>query len=190
MDTVALLVLLALAMAVLVRGIRRKSWLAILVGLGAAAATLVVFGSFSTWGEMLWLDVGAALPRAWLVVAGTAGVALAAALLSAALVALVTFPARRGARRARRIGVALAALAGAAWGAASWSLVLRWTAGGSSGRRGPGLGRDPSVYLFSLPLVDAAFSLLLLLVVISAIVTARAAREPPARRLSVGGSPR
>ena len=188
MDTAVLLVLLALAMASLVRGVRRKSWLAILIGLGLASSTLVVFGAFSTWGAMLWFDEQAAARRPGRVVAGTAGVALGAAALSAALVALITVPARRDAGRARRIGVASAALAGAAWGAASWSLVLRWSAGSSGGPGAPFRGGPPSVYLLELPLVDAAFSLALLLVAISAIVMTRGAREPAPRGLSVPSS--
>lgn len=186
MYSIALLGLLALATAALVRGIRRKSWAAMVVGLGIATATLVVFGFFSFWGEMLWFEELGFLERFWTVVGATAGIAAAAALLAAALVGLITLPTRRYARRPRQIGMAVAAGAGAAWGAASWSLVLRWAMGESTGQREPILGRDTGFYLFTLPFYDALFSLLLLIVLISAIVAAwstHGARPPVDLRL-------
>ncbi|MDF2694693.1 MAG: hypothetical protein K0S65_3076, partial [Labilithrix sp.] len=189
MYSIALLVLLALATALVVRGLRRRSWTAMGVGLAVATATLVVFGLFSFWGEMLWFEEVGFLDRFWTVVGATVGIAVAAALLSAALVGLITLPARHTARRPRRIGMAVAAAAGAAWGAASWSLVLRWLMGGSTGQREPIFGRDTGFYLFTLPFYDALFSLALLVVLISMIVavwSTRGARPVELRVLHPG----
>jgi uncharacterized membrane protein (UPF0182 family) len=177
MYSIALLVLFALAMAMLVRGLRQKSWRAMGIGLTIAVATLVVFGLFSFWGEMLWFAEVGFLERFWTTVGATVAVAVGGALLSAALVALITLPARHTAPRARKIGMTSAAVAGAAWGAASWSLVLRWLLGPKTGHYEPILGHDTGFYLFSLPFYDALFSLLLLTTIISAIVAAWSARN-------------
>lgn len=172
MYSIALLVLLALATFLTVRGVRRGSGVAIAIGLAVATLTLIVFGLFSFWGEMLWFEEVGFLERFWTVVGATLAVAAVAALAAASLVALITLPSMHTAGRARRIGIAVAALAGAAWGAASWTLVLRWVMGVSTRTREPIFGRDVGFYLFTLPFVDALFSLLLLVVVISGIVAA------------------
>jgi uncharacterized protein len=170
MYSIALVVLLALATAMLAHGVRRKSWLAMGSGLTLATSTVVIFGLFSFWGEMLWFDEVGFLDRFWTVVGATVGIAVAGALFSAALVGLITLPARHIARGPRRVAMAVAAAVGGAWGIASWSLVLRWLLGGSTGQHEPIFGRDTGFYLFTLPFLDALFSLLLLDLVISAIV--------------------
>ncbi|MBX3204464.1 MAG: UPF0182 family protein [Labilithrix sp.] len=183
MDSVALLVLLALAMGILVRGVRRRSWIATILGLAVATTALIVFGFFSSWGQMLRFEEEGFLDRFWTVIGATVGIAALAALFSAALVALLTLPARHDAHRERRVGIAIAALAGAAWGAASFGIVLRWATGAASGRHAPLFGRGASDYLFSLPFFDAVFSLLFFLLVISTIVAWRSTpRRAPASR--------
>ena len=179
MYSITLLVLLAVATVFIAHGIRRRSRPALAIGIGVATLTLLVFGLFSVWGEMLWFEEVGFVHRFWTVVAATLVVASVAALAAALLVALITLPSKHAARRARRLGIIVAALAGAAWGAASWSLVLRWLMGVSTGTREPIFGRDVSFYLFTLPLLDALFSLLLLVVIISGIVAAWSAHGGP-----------
>ncbi len=193
MYSLALLILLAVATMLTVHGIRTRSRRAIGIGLGSATSTLIVFGLFSFWGEVLWFDEVGFLRRFWTVVGARIGIALIAALFAAGLVALITLPARHAARRARRLGMVGAALVGAAWGGASWSLVLRSAMSVSTGMREPIFGLDAGFYLFTLPLIDALFALLLLVAIISAIVAAwstHAGRPAPVHLQLLGAPPR
>ncbi|HVH42616.1 MAG TPA: UPF0182 family protein [Labilithrix sp.] len=172
MYSIVLLALLALATSIVVGGFRRKSRPAIYLGVAIGAATLTVFGLFSFWGEALWFAEVGYLRRFWTVVAATVAFAAVGALLASALVAMITLPARIASRRARRIGVGIAAFLGALWGASNWSLAVRWVLGVNTGQRDPILGKDVGFYLFSLPFYDAAVSLLLLAATIAIGVAA------------------
>src|SRR5688572_8383907 len=132
MYSVALLALLALGAALVVRGLRGKSRAAIAAGLGVVALTLAVFGFFSFWGEMLWFAEVGFLERFWTVVGAKVGLASISALFAAVLVATITLPARRVGRLPRKIGIAFAAVMGGMWGAANWSVILRWAMGVST----------------------------------------------------------
>ena len=177
MYSIALLVLLTLATILTVRGLRMRSWLAMVTGLALATSTLLVFDLFSGWGAVLAFDEVGLADRFWTVAGATALVSLVAALTAALLVALITLPSRDVARRERKLGTVVAALAGAAWGLSSWFLVLRGVMHASPGARERRFGRDGGVDLFTLSLVDAVFSLLLLVVLASAIVAVSSAHH-------------
>lgn len=185
MVGVLLLLLLAITTAsVLARGLRRRSWRALRVGLGGATTSLVVFGLFSAWGAMLWFDDLGPLERFWAALGATVALSLVAASAAALLLAIVTLPSSRAADRAARLGVTVAALTGAAWGLASWPLVLRWW---------PSLpertfGSDAVRHLPALAFADALFSLLLLVAILCAAAAAPSAhrrRVADARRRGV-----
>jgi len=143
------------------------------VALGAATTTLTVFGLFSGWGGMFWLDEVDLAERRWSVLGATALVSLVAGVFEASFVALVTSRWRHVAPRARRTGIVVAAVAGALWGLAGWSLVHRWLMRISPGTGEPMFGREGRVPSFMLlPLVDSLFSLLLLAALISTTVGA------------------
>ncbi len=186
MYGLALLVLLALVVVfIIARGLRRGSWLAMAVGLGVATVTLIVFGLFGAQGAILWLDEVGFGDRLWAVVSTTVLVAVTAALAAALLVDLVTLPATHASLRARRMGVLVAACAGAAWGVSSWSLVGGWVDGASKVEL---RSAEASRLLFTLALVDALLSLLLLVAFIATSVTRPRGRIVHARP-ALGGSP-
>lgn len=172
MYIVALVALLALAATTIVHGSRRRSRGMLAAGISLAGVTVLFFGVLSLWGEMLWFEEVGYLGRFWTVILATAGITLLGAALGAALVAAITFPARRTAGRGRWLGIALGGVIGAIWGAASWSTVLSWVMGVSTGVAEPILGRDTGFYLFTLPFYDALFWLLLLVTVVGTIVAA------------------
>ncbi len=186
MYGIALLLLVAAATLLVLRGVRKRSRLALGAGVAVGALTAAVFGLFSLWGEMLWFEEVGFVDRFWRALTATLALAVVAALASAALVATITFPARYAARRARRIGIALGAAVGAAWGAACWSVVLRWLLGPETGTRDPIFRRDVAFYLFSLPFYDALLVLLLLLGVLSAVVALQASRRAADLQLEPG----
>ncbi len=155
MYTAALVALLVVAARFIVGGVRRRSRARILLGSSMAIATLGAFGLLSFWGEMLWFEEVGFLGRFWTEAAATAGVAAIGAALAAGLVALITWPTRRTAKLARRIGMSVAAVLGAMWGASSWSLVLRWALRVRTDMTEPILGWDTGFYLFTLPAWEA-----------------------------------
>jgi uncharacterized membrane protein (UPF0182 family) len=170
MYSLTLVTLLGLAALVVVRSVRRGSRAGIAAGLAIAGAAAAAFAAFSFWGEMLWFEEVGYVGRFWTVVVAQVATTLIAAALAAALVALLTSPVSRIAGLARTGGVAAGAVVGGLWGVTSWSLVLRWAMGVSTGTHEPILGRDVGFYLFSLPLYDAVFSLLLAVTLVSTIV--------------------
>ncbi len=141
---------------------------AMIAGIILAPAILVLFGVFYAWGGVLTLDPAALAEHFGVVTATTLALSATAALVSAALVGLVTLPARDP--HLRRIGILVAGATGASWGLACWSVVLQWVSGAS-----------PAV-LLALPVCDALFSLLLFVGIVGASVDApRPATERLAR---------
>lgn len=191
MYSLTLVTLLGLAALVVVRSVRRGSRAGIAAGLAIAGAAAVAFAAFSFWGEMLWFEEVGYLGRFWTVVVAQVATTTIAAALAAALVALVTSPVSRIAARARTAGITAGAVVGALWGVTSWSLVLRWAMGVSTGTREPILGRDVGFYLFTLPFYDAVVSLLLAVTLVSTVVAvwatlARGHRSSELRLLAPG----
>ncbi|HVJ92651.1 MAG TPA: UPF0182 family protein [Labilithrix sp.] len=180
MYVVILLALVAIGVALVISGSARQDRRLALGGAFVVLATLGFFGLLSLWGEILWFEEVGFIRRFWTQVIAQSFVMLVAAALAAGTVWLLT--SAIAGTRTRLFGTISAAVVGCLWGAANWSVALRWVYGLDTGVTDPVLGMDTGFYLFTLPLLRAGYVLLLLTTAI-AVGTAAVALLGERRRL-------
>jgi hypothetical protein len=167
MYTVVQLILVALGVALLVRGGRRRRVPVAAAGGVVLIATFLFFQLLDLWGEGLWFAALGLSDRFWTVLLTRWALGAGAAVLAAALVAALVWPARGRRRWPATAAMALGGLIGAFWGAASWETWLRWLHRVPTGRTEPVLGQDVGFYLFSLPFYDTVVALVLVLALVA-----------------------
>ncbi|MBD3237094.1 MAG: hypothetical protein GF330_10345 [Candidatus Eisenbacteria bacterium] len=165
MYLAVLLGLLALALLFVIRGVRQERAGRIVLGLGIAAAAVLLFSGMGFWGEVLWFRSLGFEGRLWTEVAAKAVLGIGVAVLGWLLVNLLTLSLRR---RRRTVGIGaplLGGFIGLVWGLSHWDTALRFLHRAPAGIAEPILEQDAGFYLFSLPFYDALYTLVLLLAV-------------------------
>ncbi|MBX3186076.1 MAG: UPF0182 family protein [Labilithrix sp.] len=177
MYVVLLLGLLAVSAVLVVRGHMRGRPRMLAAGAAVMLGTIGFFGLMSLWGEMLWFEEVGFVRRFWTSVVARVVVAGAGAAFASGLTWALTLSVNPDERVIRRLGVTLAAVVGALWGLASWTVALRWGFGVRTPVADPIFGKDTGFYLFRLPFYDALFWLFLFAST-AALVTAVLAAWP------------
>lgn len=164
-----LLILFISGGVLLYLGYQRRSLVAGIGGAALAILALLIVSVFDIWIEALWFDALGYARRFWKVIFWKIGAGILGALFGGGLVWLLTFG-KSGAPPsiggwARLIG----ALAGGLWGLAQWEKVLIFVNRVSTGVTDPILQKDTGFYLFSLPLLEASYDLILQLSMVALI---------------------
>lgn len=154
-------VLLAAAVGLFLLGLRQKRMWVSGLGVVFAILTAVFFWFLGFWGEALWFEAVGYRQRFWTVILSKALVAVAGAGLATGLVTALTWGIEKNRKFARLGAKALAAYVGAQWGFASWDTVLLFLNRVETGVVDPILHRDTGFYLFTLPLYDGLYTLLI-----------------------------
>jgi hypothetical protein len=137
-----------------------KKW-KIAAGALVVLATVGFFALMSVWGEALWFASLGYSGRFWtaLLAVGVGGLVGAAA--GALGVYLCTWPIPRDPPVARVWPEVAGALVGLAWGVGNWDVLLKYWYRVATEVHEPILGLDAGFYMFTLPLYDAVFWLLI-----------------------------
>ena len=167
MYTVLLLAMIAGAVLGLLTGIAKKRKGLIVLGSAIALAAVILFGGMEFWIEKLWFEHAGFLSRFWKVVAAKVLFASISMIVGGGLAWLLTFSLPREKRLARSAALGLGALVGLAWGASNWMTWLRFVNGVPGESSDPILGKSVGFYLFTLPMIDSFYYLLLWIVVIA-----------------------
>ncbi len=175
MYTFLLLALLAAAAGLIISGALRRSATRGIAGALVAAGTIFFFWLLGFWGEMLWFEAIGYANRFWTVFWAEALLAAGGALAGLVVPRLYAIGAPKGGTLGRVLPSLVGAAIGGLWGAANWDTVLLFWNRVSAGVQDPVLGRDVGFYFFTLPFLDAVWTLLFLLALIGlASVFARA----------------
>ncbi len=166
MYSAILLTLLAISAALVAFGVRRRRYALAGAGVVLVLLTGAFFGLLSFWGEMLWFDALDFQGRFWTLVWVRLAAAAVAAALGALILAVLT-PVPRPWRIGRAGFAVLGGLIGLTWGLNSWETIFLFVHRVSVGIADPIFGRDVGFYLFTLPFLDAVYSLLILLAVLA-----------------------
>ncbi|MDY7108440.1 MAG: UPF0182 family protein [Planctomycetota bacterium] len=168
MYVLLLLAIIAVGLAIGAWGLIRRGWGRVATGCAIILAGILFFSLLGFWSEMLWFEALGYGGRFWTVVWTRVLLFVAGAAASAALVYLLTLPIPRDRRAARIWPEALAGVTGGFWGLGVWQETLLLVNRVPADVREPILHLDASFYLFVLPFLDRAYSLLIWLVLISA----------------------
>jgi uncharacterized membrane protein (UPF0182 family) len=135
------------------------------VVLGALIILLMTFFFWfmGFWGEMLWFDVLGYGTRFWKVIITKTGTLFLGAVFGLLSVYLLAFPLFRENKRSGLISIIIGALLGGLWGLSQWDTILMYINRVSVDIADPILGKDAGFYLFTLPLLDSIYFLLLIL---------------------------
>ncbi|MBD3179605.1 MAG: hypothetical protein GF417_08320 [Candidatus Latescibacteria bacterium] len=172
MYTVLMLLLIALAVLSIVRGVRKHSAGSIYLGAALALLTFLFFKVMDLWGEALWFQSVGYISRFWKVLGTRILLSAFFGLISAFIMYLLVLSVPGEKKAGRWAAIMLGALIGLIWGATQWMEWLRFTHRISGDISDPVLGMSEGFYLFTLPFLDSLYSLILWLVIISLVLMA------------------
>jgi hypothetical protein len=161
MYILLLLIMAAPGLALIVIGLRRRIFVLVASGCLALAAVGGFFWLLDFWGEMLWFEALGFNRRFWTEIFAKFILLGGGTLFGFLGVGLLAGP---GNQRSRLPSLALAlfgAWLGGSWGLANWQPLLLFVNRVETQLREPVLGLTTGFYLFTLPMLDALFALLL-----------------------------
>lgn len=129
-------------------------------GLITAAAVVSFMWFMTFYADLLWFDALDYSRRFWTAFLARMLTAGGAALLAAAMVFFLV-PARKTPWWHRWALPGVAALLGFSWGKENWDLLLRYLSRVQTGTPDPIWGKDVGFYLFSLPLYDTVWGIVI-----------------------------
>jgi uncharacterized membrane protein (UPF0182 family) len=156
-----LLFLLCVAAALVLFGVYRRSPFRIIVGCFLATGTVVFFWWLGFWGEFLWFEALGYSSRFWKTFLTQGLFACMGAFFGLLSVFLLTAGTQRQDIWSGLGAGLLGALIGGSWGFSHWDTVLKYWNRVSTQIHEPILERDTGFYLFTLPLYDALYAILL-----------------------------
>ena len=161
---------LAVGALLAVLGLRRRRRVVFWAGILVVVAGVGFFALLDFWGEMFWFEAVGQTQRFWTAVLARAFASGAAASFAAFLLALLLGPLGRRPSRFRRWPAAVAAALGIVWGLTFWQQGLLFLYQVPGAAVEPVFGRDTSFYLFTLPLLDAIYWLVLAVALLAVLV--------------------
>ena len=167
MYTAIIIVLLALAIYITYSGIKGGKKGRAAAGIAIGAVTIVFFWSLDFWTEMLWFENLGYGDRFWVYIIAQTAAGIAGALISAAIVSLLTYSIPSSKKSIKRIVQGIALVGGAVWGVSDWQIMLKFWFRVSMGVAEPVLNKDAGFYLFTLPFFESIYTLLIILTIIS-----------------------
>jgi len=169
MYTVLLIILLLIAGLIIRAGIKAKKRVITVLGFVFAALVLFFFWLLGFWGEMLWFQNLGYGSRFWEVVLSKFFSALVGGIIGLIFVFNFTIAMGKQRKILRILACLVAAIIGANWGYANWSVFLKFFHAVTTNVADPIIGMDTGFYLFKLPFYDALYTILMILSVISLI---------------------
>jgi uncharacterized membrane protein (UPF0182 family) len=167
MYTLLFVLLCALALGAILRGIQSKRWILTAGGVLAGLGTLLFFWLLGFWTEVLWFSALGYGARFWKLELVRIAGGLLVGTGSLVLVALLTVKAYKTHPWTTKAAWLLAFYFGFNWGFRFWDKLLLFVHGVETGRSDPILHQDTGFYLFVLPFLNRLQALLLVLSVIA-----------------------
>ncbi|MGM0439696.1 MAG: UPF0182 family protein [Chlamydiota bacterium] len=159
--------LIAASIYCLQRGINsRNHWYS-----AAGVALLALVSAFllgaKIWVEALWFGELDYIGRFWTEIFAKAGFSIVSGLITLGVMYLLTWYLANIRPIIRRTVLIISAFIGLGWGYLNWALILKFWYSTLAGVSDPILERDISFYLFSLPLYQSIYVLVLFLAMLS-----------------------
>jgi uncharacterized membrane protein (UPF0182 family) len=167
MYTLALILLLATALYITIRGTTIKKTAVIVTGLTIGILTLLFFGFMNFWGEKLWFDQMGYNDRFWTEWSFKIGLLIVAFLAGGLIIYLLTYSISKEKRYIRQIAVAGGAILSGFWWYARWEMVLKFINRIPTDISEPILNQQTGFYLFSYPILQSLYAHLLVLSIIA-----------------------
>jgi len=167
MYTLVLILLLAIALYVTIRGTNKKKKSVIITGISIGVITVLFFGFMNFWGEKLWFDQIGYNDRFWTEWIFKIGLFTIAFLAGGLIIYLLTYSISKERRHIRQIAVAAGAILSGLWWCGRWEMVLKFLNRTSTDITEPILNQQTGFYLFSYPVLQSLYAHLLILSIIA-----------------------
>jgi hypothetical protein len=147
----------------------RNKWSQIIIGIFLAVFTIIFFWFLSFWGEALWFEAVGYSGRFWKVVITKASLSIIGALFGLAVISVLTWRIPKNRWILKGISKIIGVYIGCNWAIVNWDKILLFLNRVSTDVKDPILNRNMGFYLFTLPVYNSAYGLLLVLTAISLI---------------------
>ncbi|MFW5886976.1 MAG: UPF0182 family protein, partial [Bacteroidota bacterium] len=168
MYTILLIILLAVAAIIGIKGVRNQRKPLIVTGVILALLTILFFWFMGFWGDKLWFDHMGYNDRFWTEWLSKIGLFAGAFIIGGLLVLSLTYSIRGERKYIRWFAVGGAALLSGFWWYSRWDIFLRFIHRINTDLIDPILNMQTGFYLFSYPFLQTLYTHLLILLVISA----------------------
>ncbi len=162
MYTFILLLLLGAGLYVFLHGRKKHRKFQQATGILIAALTILFFLFMTFWGDYLWFDAIGYENRFWIEYLYKAVMLVSGLLLVWLITHILIFTERKKSPDHYRFAMLVNGLVGAIWGVVNWNTILQYINREPSGVADPIFAKDASFYMFTLPLLQQLYVLLLL----------------------------
>ncbi|MBN2316274.1 MAG: UPF0182 family protein [Sedimentisphaerales bacterium] len=171
MYTLLIVILIAVALVFVARGLTKQKWRHVIAGVVVAVFTGLFFWFLSFWGEALWFQSIGYEQRFWKIIFTKLSLAVVGALFGIFVVSALTWHIPKTKRVLTISADIVGAYIGGRWALAHWDRILLYLNRVATGVEDPIFGRDTGFYLFTLPVYNTLHSLLLVLVIIALLTS-------------------
>lgn len=171
MYTAIFIVLFGLGAIFFIIGLKNDQRPKVVLGAIIAVLTVLFYWFMGFWGEMLWFNEVGYGNRFWIVELAQIVLTVICFLLSGLIVYLIIHNLPRDFIVPKIGAVLLAAISGGIWGFGNWEVILKFWNRVESGLVDPIIGKDTGFYLFSLPMYESVYGILIALVIIALIAS-------------------
>ncbi|RJP69856.1 MAG: UPF0182 family protein [Ignavibacteriales bacterium] len=169
MYNAILFILIAATVLLLYIGLRKSKKSFVTLGVFLGLFTVFFFWYMDFYGELLWFQSLGYDDRFWVSIFNQAEYAVAGAVISGLIVALLTMKITRYKKVIRNIVLIIAVFFGGSWGYSNWDVIIKFWYAVPAGVTEPIFNNDAGFYLFKLPFLQSLYSLLFNLSFISLI---------------------
>ncbi len=169
MYNAILFILIAATVLLLYIGLRKSKKSFVTLGVFLGLFTVFFFWYMDFYGELLWFQSLGYDDRFWVSIFNQAEYAVAGAVISGLIAALLTMKITRYKKVIRNIVLIIAVFFGGSWGYSNWDVILKFWYAVPAGVTEPIFNNDAGFYLFKLPFLQSLYSLLFNLSFISLI---------------------
>jgi uncharacterized membrane protein (UPF0182 family) len=162
-------ILIAAAGLLLYLGLRKNKKSFVTLGVILGLFTIFFFWYMDFYGELLWFQSLGYGQRFWISIFNQSGFTIVGAILSGAIVSILTIRVITFRKFIRPAVLIIALLFGGAWGYSSWEIILKFWYAVPAGITEPIFNNDAGFYLFTFPFLQNLYSLLFTLSFISLI---------------------
>lgn len=163
MFGLVLVALLAIAVIIFLKGIKRKSKTIAIIGILIGIISVGFFWFMGFWVDVLWFKALGFSHRFWTEIIYSSVFAVAGVIVSFTLVFALIYSLPKNFKMLKLISLSISAFAGGIWGYTNWETIIKFLKQPITQVFDPIFGKSVGFYLFSLPFLNDIYGLLFII---------------------------
>jgi len=163
MYNLLLIALLAVAVIIIMRGLKKKNKITVIFGFAFGIISVGFFWSMGFWVDALWFSALGFSHRFWIEIIYSVSSTLLAALISFGFIFALIYSIPKNFKILKIISLIFTVFVGSLWGYSNWETILQFWNKYPTNIFDPIFGKSLGFYMFTLPFLDEIFGLLFMI---------------------------